>query len=273
MIVKSLDDNKIVKTTVIIAVFSLVAKTLGLVRDAVFSHQFGTGLTVDAYFAAFRIPDFIYNLLILGTFSVAFIPVFSEYLQKGKLQSNRLASSIINVTLIMMLALTGLAFIFVDPLVRAIAPGFDAEAFELTKLFTRIFLLSPFFLTLSSIVSSMLNTYKRFVLVAIAPVVYNLSIIAGALWLYPHFGPKGLAYGVVLGAFLHFAIQVPQVFRAWFVYSFKIVSSDEGFRKFWKLYWPRIFSMGTEQVTAVIVTVFGSFLGCGALAAFYYANN
>ncbi len=273
MIVKSLDNNKIMKTTVIIAVFSLVAKILGLVRDAVFSHQFGTTLTVDAYFAAFRIPDFIYNLLILGTFSVAFIPVFSEYLHKGKEQANRLASSIINVTLLMMLALTGLAFIFVDPLVRTIAPGFEGEAFALTKLFTRIFLLSPFFLTLSSIVSSMLNTYKRFALVAIAPVVYNLSIIGGALWLYPHYGPKGLAYGVVVGAFLHFAIQVPQVFRAGFSYSFRIVSSDEGFRKFWKLYWPRIFSMGTEQVTAVIATVFGSFLGGGALAAFYYSNN
>ena len=273
MIVKSLEDNKIARITVIIAVSSLVAKILGVVRDAVFSHQFGTGPMIDAYFAAFRIPDFIYNLLILGTFSVAFIPVFSEYLQKGKEESNRLASSIINVTLLMMLALTGVALIFVTPLVHAIAPGFTGESFELTKIFTRIFLLSPFFLTLSSIVSSMLNTYKRFALVAVAPVVYNLSIIAGALWLYPHFGPKGLALGVVLGAFLHFAIQVPQVFRAGFAYSFKIVSSDYGFRKFWKLYWPRIFSMGTEQVTAIIVTVFGSFLCGGALAAFYYSNN
>src|SRR3989344_9156985 len=113
MTLKHLHENKIAQATVIIAVFSLLAKILGLVRDAVFSHQFGTSRLMDAYFAAFRIPDFIYNLLILCTFSVAFIPVFSEYLQKGKLQSNRLASSIINVTLIMMLALTGLAFIFV----------------------------------------------------------------------------------------------------------------------------------------------------------------
>jgi putative peptidoglycan lipid II flippase len=270
---KTFRENKIGTTTVIIAVFSLLAKVLGLARDAVFSHQFGAGVMIDAYFAAFRIPDFIYNLLILGTFSVAFIPVFSEYLMKDEDEASTLASSIINVTLVMMLVLTALAFIFIDPLTRAIAPGFHGQAYDLTKLFTRIFLLSPLFLTMSSIVSSMLNTYKRFALVAVAPVVYNLSIIAGALWFYPHMGPAGLALGVVLGAFLHFVIQVPQVFALGFKYSMKIVSRDAGFRKFWKLYWPRIFSMGTEQVTSLIVSVFGSFLGTGALAAFYYANN
>src|SRR6185436_9147182 len=95
-------NNNIGKATATIAVFSLVAKILGLVRDAVFSHQFGAGGLIDAYFAAFRIPDFIYNLLILGTFSVAFIPVFSEYLMKDKDKANKLASSIINTTLLMM---------------------------------------------------------------------------------------------------------------------------------------------------------------------------
>lgn len=264
--------NKIGQATVIIAVFSLLAKILGLVRDAVFSHQFGTGVLMDAYFAAFRVPDFIYNLLILGTFSVAFIPIFSEYLLKDREQANQLASSIINVTILMMAGLTGLAFVLINPLTHAVAPGFSGEAYALTKLFTKIFLLSPLLLTLSSIISSILNTQKRFALVALAPVFYNLSIIAGAVWLFPRFGPSGLAWGVVAGAFLHFAIQVPQIFRLGFRYSPRIANTA-GFRKFWKLYWPRIFSMGTGQVTALIVSIFGSFLGAGALAAFYYANN
>jgi len=273
MQVKHLKDNKIASAAVIIAVFSLVAKILGLARDAVFSHQFGAGNIIDSYFAAFRIPDFIYNLLILGTFSVAFIPVFSEYLLKDKDKGNKLASSIINVTLIMMLALTILAYIFINPLVKAIAPGFTGDKYEVTKLFTKIFLLSPLFLTLSSIFSSMLNTYRRFALVSMAPVVYNLSIILGALYLYPKMGPAGLAWGVAIGAFLHFAIQIPQVLRLGFRYSYHIDWKDSGFRKFWKLYWPRIFSMGTGQITSLIVSIFGSFLGTGALAAFYYANN
>src|ERR1700682_806365 len=127
MNITSLKENKVARATIIIAVFSLLAKVLGLVRDAVFSHQFGAGGTIDAYFAAFRIPDFIYNLLVLGTFSVAFIPVFSEYLLKDKDDADRLASSIINVTLLMMLVLTALAFIFINPLVHAIAPGFTGQ--------------------------------------------------------------------------------------------------------------------------------------------------
>src|SRR6185436_7488116 len=117
-------NNNIGKATATIAVFSLVAKILGLVRDAVFSHQFGAGGLIDAYFAAFRIPDFVFNLLILGTFSVAFIPIFSEYLLKDEERANELANSIINVTLILIFSLSVLALIFIDPLVSAIAPGF-----------------------------------------------------------------------------------------------------------------------------------------------------
>src|SRR3989338_4547541 len=117
MIVKSLEDNKIARITVIIAVSSLVAKILGVVRDAVFSHQFGTGPMIDAYFAAFRIPDFIFNLLILGTFSVAFIPIFSKYLQKDEQQAQKLASSILNVTILGILIMSVLAFVFINPLI------------------------------------------------------------------------------------------------------------------------------------------------------------
>ncbi|MGE5392596.1 MAG: murein biosynthesis integral membrane protein MurJ [Candidatus Saccharibacteria bacterium] len=267
------DHNYIGRATVIIAVFSLLAKILGLARDAVFSYKFGTSPVIDAYFAAFRVPDFVFNLLVLGTFSVAFIPIFSEYLLKDRKAADRLASSIINVTLFMMLVLIATAFIFITPLTRAIAPGFTGQAFDLTRNFTKIFLLSPLFLTLSSIVSSMLNTHKRFAIVSLSPVIYNLSIILGVLLLYPQLGPTGLAWGVVLGSFLHFAIQLPQLFRIGFDYTWRIDFKNSGFIKFWKLYWPRIFSMGTNQVTLLVATFFGSYLSAGSLSAFYYANN
>lgn len=261
------------KATVIIAVFSLLAKALGLVRDIVFSHEFGRSMVIDAYFAAFRIPDFIFNLLILGTFSVAFIPIFSEQLMKDKQSSSKIASSIINYTLSGILLLCLLGLIFINPLVKMIAPGFTGEVFNLTRTFTIIFLLSPIFLTLSSIVSSLLNVYKRFALVSLAPVVYNLSIIFGVLVLYPKWGIAGLAFGVVLGAVLHFAVQLPQLFRLGFRYSLSFNRKLAGFTKFWELYWPRIFSMGTGQVTLIVATYFGSFLAAGSLSAFYYANN
>src|SRR4051812_22010138 len=122
------NSNHTGRAAITIAVFSLLAKVLGLARDAFFSHQFGTGILIDSYFAAFRIPDFVFNLLILGTFSVAFIPIFSEYLIKDRKEADKLANSIINLTLLLILGLTGLAFIFINPLVSAIAPGFHGEA-------------------------------------------------------------------------------------------------------------------------------------------------
>jgi len=261
------------KATVMIAVFSLLAKFSGLARDAVFSNRFGTGELIDAYFAAFRIPDFIFNLLFLGTISVAFIPVFSDYLAKDKNSAFKLASGIINATIIATVAITLLALLFVDPLVHAIAPGFSGEIFELTRDFTKVILLSPLLLSLSAIVSSLLHTYKKFTVVAAVPVVYNLSIIFGVLVLYPAIGPVGLAWGVVLGAFLHLIMQLPQVFVLGFKYSLSLSIKDPGFIRFWKLYWPRIFSMGTGNVTLLIATIFGSFLASGSLAVFYYANN
>ncbi len=273
MNLKSLKENNIGRATVIIAVFSLLAKVLGLVREVIFAHQFGIqGDLVGSYFAAFRIPDFIYNLLIVGTFSVAFIPIYSEYLLKDKRESDKLAASILNTTLIGVLVLSVLALIFIDPLVSAIVPGFSPEARDLTKLFTRIFLLSPIFMSLSSIISSMLNAHKKFLTVAISPVLYNLSIIAGVLFLYPTFGPVGIAAGVVVGAFLMFAIQIYPIFKLGFHYEL-LIENSKGYVKFWKLYWPRIFSMGTEPIAALIVTVFGSYIGTKALAGFYYANN
>ncbi len=272
MNLKTFTENKIAQSTAIIAVFSLLAKILGIARDIIFSHEFATSDIMGAYFAAFRIPDFIYNLLILGTFSVAFIPIYSEYFIKDKKEADKLASSIINTTIFLMLCISIVAYIFLDELVSAIVPGFTGEAYELTKLFTKVFLLSPIFMSLSSIVSSMLNTQKSFLPVAIAPVFYNLSIIFGALVLYPIFGPVGIAYGVVLGAIIMFAVQVPKIWQLGFKYQ-TIIQSSTGYIKFWKLYWPRIFSLGTEQVTALIVTIFGSYIGSAALAGFYYANN
>lgn len=270
---ENINSAYVKKATIVIAVFTVVAKILGLVRDAVFSNQFGTGPIIDAYFAAFRLPDFIFNLLILGTFSVAFIPVFSEYLIKDRKRAFDLASSILNFTLIAILVLCLIGLLLINQLVTVIAPGLEGETRELTKMFTEIFLLSPIFLTASSIISSILNSEKRFALVSLAPVIYNLSIIFGVVYLYPKLGPSGLAWGVVLGAMLHLVTQLPELVSIKFKYRLIMDYKDAAFKKFWKLYWPRIFSMGTNQVTLLIATFFGSYLATGALSAFYYANN
>lgn len=269
---QAIKQDSVVRATLIIGVFSLLAKISGLARDAIFAHEFGTSKIMDAYTAAFRIPDFIFNLLILGTVSVAFIPIFSGVLLSDRKHAYHFASSILNITFIVMLFLSVIALIFINPLTRLIVPGFDQEVFEMVKSFSRIFLLAMIFHALSSVVSSILNTYKKFTLMAAAPLLYNLGIIIGIWWLYPIFGTNGIAYGVVLGALLHLIVQLPQMFSLNFKYSLTL-HLDRHFYDFWKLYWPRIFSMGAGQMTILVATYFGSFLGSGSVAAFYYSNN
>jgi len=163
--------------------------------------------------------------------------------------------------------------IFSVPLMKLLAPGFSGETYELTLKFTRILLFSPIFLAGSAITGSVLNSLKKFALVSAVPVVYNLSIIGGVLLLYPKLGPIGLAWGVVGGTLLYFLLPLPQLFRSGFRYFLSLDYRQAGFMKFWQLYWPRIFTMGTGQISLIIATFFGSYLSEGSLSAFYYANN
>ena len=192
---------------IIIALFSLLSRILGLVRDRLLFSTFGAGDVLDTYYAAFRLPDLIFNTLVLGALSTAFIPVFLEYWHKDKEKAWRIANSVLNIMLVILVVLALLAFYFAPEMISWIAPGFDIEKRLITAELTRIMLIGIIFLGLSNIASSILNAFKRFTAFAIAPVMYNIGIILGIIILVPMFGIQGLAWGVVLGAFLHFFVQ------------------------------------------------------------------
>lgn len=261
------------KATILIAVLSLLSKILGAVRQAVFAHTFGAGAQVDIYVAAFRVPDLLFNLLILGTLSVAFIPVFLGYLNKDREEALRIGSTIFNITLLAMAALSLLGALLSSYLVDLIVPGFSAEAKAQTVQLTRIMMLSPLLFSLSSVLTSVLQSYKKFFVAAAAPLFYNLSIIAGVLFFYPRMGLSGLAWGVVLGAFLHFAIQLPQSLRLglrpFWSWDYRI----PGVRKIAKLFVPRIFGIELGQISLLVASVLASFQTAGSLAVFYFAYD
>jgi putative peptidoglycan lipid II flippase len=261
------------KATILIASFSILSKLLGAVRQAVFAHAFGAGVESDIYVAAFRVPDLLFNLLILGTLSVAFIPVFVDYLAKGRKEAFQVASTIFNLTLILMAVVALLGMFFSPLLVKIIVPGFSRDEQAKTALMTQIMLLSPLFFSLSSVLTSVLQSFKRFVLAAIAPLFYNFSVIIGIVYLYPRFGLKGVAWGVVLGAFLHFAIQFPATFRLGLRPFEYLRLSDPGVRKIGKLFFPRIFGVELGQIALLVASVIGSFAGAGSLAVFYFAYD
>lgn len=259
------------RATVYIAIFAVLSKILGLLRIFAFSNRFGAGEEIDIYVAAFRVPDLIFNLLILGTLSAAFIPVFLGQLQKNKEEAFRLASTVFNITLLGMSAVSILGFIFAPQLVKIVAPGFTETAQAQTLGLTRILMLSPLFFSISSVLTSILHSFKKFLIVAIAPLVYNIAIISGIFFLYPRFGFSGIVWGAVIGAFLHFLIQLPSVLRLGVPLLKHLDISSIGIKKIAKLFLPRIFGLDLGQISLFIASIIGSFLGAGSIAVYYYA--
>lgn len=261
------------QATLIIASFTLLSRITGFFRDILLASHLGLSADSDIYFTAFRIPDLVYNLLILGTLSVAFIPVFSEYLVKDKAKANEIASSIMNISAIGMTIVCVTIFVFADPLTKLVAPGFGEDQLKQTAMITRIMLLSPIIFTVSNVLSSVLISMKKFLIVNIAPLLYNFGIIFGIVFLFPQYGIRGLAYGVIGGAMLHALIQIPEAIRHGFRWKPKMSYRDSGVKKIGSLFLPRVVGLDNSYVNLIVVTIIGSTLVTGSITAFNYANN
>lgn len=273
-IFNNLENNfHIGKATVIIAVLTLVSRLMGFVRDLFLASQLGASTQTDIYFTAFRLPDLIYNLLILGTLSAAFIPVFTNQYLKNKASAWELTNSILNLGLLIMGGLGILLFIFANPLAKLMAPGFGPEQLTQTILLTRIFLLSPIIFTISSVLSSTLISLKKFIWVNTAPLFYNAGIIIGIVYFWPSWGLQGLAFGVILGAVMHAAIQLPQLIQLGYKWRPTIAWQSQSVRKVLQLFLPRVLGLDISYVNLVIVSIVGSTLTAGAISAFNFANN
>ena len=261
------------RATAIIAALTLVSKLMGFARDLFLASQLGAGIQTDIYFTAFRLPDLIYNLLILGTLSAAFIPVFTNYYLKDKNEAWRIANSLLNLGVLCMGGLCLILFVFAKPLTKLIAPGFGPIELEQTVTLTRIFLLSPIIFTASSVFSSTLISLKKFIWVNTAPLFYNLGIIIGILFFWPVWGLSGLAFGVILGALMHASIQLPQLISLGFRWRPIIAIHSKGVQTVIKLFIPRVMGLDISYVNLIIVSVVGSTLVSGTISAFNFATN
>ena len=267
--------SKVGLGAVLLASSSMGSKFLGVLRDYIFAKVFGAGAELDAYFAAFRVPDFLYMLLIFGAMSAAFIPIYTSLLHKeqGDEQASVFASQVLNGLLLLLILASGLAFLFAPQLVPLLVPGFEGEMLDLTVDLTRIMLLSPIFLGLSSVFQGVENSHKKFLGIALAPIVYNLSIIAAAWFFGASHGVSALAWGVVAGAVLHFLVQVPGALRTNFRYSFDFSFRSKAFGEFVRLTIPRLFGISATQIGLFVNTVIASLLAVGSLSVFNYAFN
>jgi putative peptidoglycan lipid II flippase len=250
----------------------LVSRILGWVRVLVIGNTFAAGPELDSFFAAFRLPDLVFQLVAAGALSSAVIPVLSSlFASDESARAWRVVSTIANLMLVALLVLGLVVLVAAPVIIPAITPGFEEADWSRTVDLTRLMILSPIFLALGSLVTSVLNARGRFAASAIAPIVYNLAIIGAAVLLAPTLGVTGLAIGVVAGSIAHLVIQLPPLRALGFRYERQIDLADPDSRQALKLMAPRALGLGAGQITFIVVTSIASTLGDGAISAFNVA--
>lgn len=267
-------QSTIISAATIMMVLVLASRVLGLIRNRFLTHFFPLE-DLDSYTAAFIAPDFVADLLIIGILSVAFIPIFTTYLNKhDEKEGWKVASSILNISLIFYILVAVLIFIFARQIIeRFVAPGFDESTLNQTINLTRIILFGQVLLIIGSFFTSVLQSFHRFVIPAIAPVLYNLGIIFGILWLRPYLGLMGVAWGVVIGALLHLSIQFFLVRRFGFKYDFEFRFRDPGVKKILRLSLPRAAGIAFSKSEWWVSVFLASFLIKGSTATLRFAAD
>ena len=249
----------------------LASRLLGWLRIVVFGATFGAGPDLDAFFAAFRLPDLMFQLVAAGAMSAALVPIVSGLHAQGEDERAwRVASTVLTLILATLLVLAVVVAVAAPVLIPAIV-SFDAAGTERTIELTRIMLLSPILLAAAAVATSLLNAQGRFAASAVAPLVYNLAIIGAAIFLAPVLGVPGLALGVVIGALGHLLIQLRPLRATGFRYRPQVDLSDPDARQALVLMAPRALGLGASQVTFLVATSLASGLATGSVSAFTFA--
>lgn len=261
------------KTAIILAISSIVSSLFGLWRDRLLAGGFGAGESLDIYYTAFKIPDFIY-IISLSIISVnALIPFFIEKNAVSKERARVFLNETMTFFLLSVFVLIAVAYFLIPYLSGLVAPGFSEESKKEFVYLSRILLLSPFFLGLSNLVSSVIQSHNRFVIYALSPIFYNLGIIFGIFFLLPVFGLQGIVLGVVIGAMAHFAIQIPAMARLGFIpFPSRTINIKESL-KIARLSLPRSLGLGLNQIILIFITATASLLSAGGIAVFNLSFN
>ncbi|MEW5958502.1 MAG: murein biosynthesis integral membrane protein MurJ [Chloroflexota bacterium] len=264
----------LIRSTGILMAAFLLNKVLAIGRQVVIARAFGTGPDYDAFVAAFRLPDILFMLISGGALATAFIPVLSERLTLHPPDDPdgwQLTSLVLNTMFIVTAGVSGLAALAARPLVAwLIAPGFSPDIQTLTANLMRLALLSTIIFSVSGLVGGVLHSHQHFVLPAIAPIIYNLGLMAGALLLAPSLGVYGLMFGAIAGAAGHLLIQAPGLVRYRMRYWPALAWTDPGLRQVVALMGPRILTVGVIQVNFIVMFNLASRLGQGSVSALDY---
>lgn len=253
----------VMKAASILMIMNFIASMLGYARQIIIAHYFGANGITDAYYAAFKIPDLIYNVLVGGGLSSAFIPVFSSYLADNDDDNGfRMASTILNIVAIVAGIASVIGIIFAPQIIPFVVDPTKGVDVVLTIKLTRIMLFQSFFMCLTGICMGILQSYKNFAPPSIGSVIYNVvMIVFGLILMKAGLGISSFSISVVLGAIAHFAIQVIFIKKKEFIY-YKIIDLEHaGVSKFFRLFWPMLLGISVGQVNLLVNNYFGSRVG------------
>ena len=272
------ETKKVIKYAGSVSAGTTVSRVFGYIRDMLVAYLFGAGMFADAFYAAFRIPNLVRRMLGEGSFSAAFIPVFSQYLHtKTKSETQKLINVVFTLLTVLLLVITILGVFFAPLLVKIIAYGFtsDPEKLQLTVDLTRLMFPFLLFICLAAMLLSLLNTLNSFFIPAIAPANLSFAEIIYILALAPLLSPqnqiKGLAISVIFGGLGHFVMQYPTLKKLGWTLAFNFNFNHPGIKKIIFLMIPSIIGISVDQINTFVDTICASFLGDGSITALYYS--
>jgi putative peptidoglycan lipid II flippase len=256
--------------------FAFLSQLLGLVRDRTLAHIVGAGPMLDIYYAAFRIPDFLY----LSIASLASVTVLMPFLMdkinndtKNTEKARAFMNNIFSAYILFMIVASSLIAIFMPYIVHYIVPGFSESQISLLITTSRIMLLSPILIGLSNLIGTITQLFRNFLIFSLSPVFYNIGILLGVIFLYPKFGVYGLSIGVIVGALMHFLIQVPVVIKHNFFPKFTFKIKWREIFKVVKLSTPRTLTLSCNSLAFIFLIAMASTLKAGSISLFTFAYN
>ncbi|GFR36236.1 murein biosynthesis integral membrane protein MurJ [Thermobrachium celere] len=268
--------NNIKKATFLLMLINLMSRIVGFIREMIIAKVFGRNSVTDAFFAAFTIPDVMYDLLVAGALSSGFMPIFNQHIAKNDEEGAwEAANTFITVALLFILVFNIIYFAFAKFLIPLVAIGNvkDSNIFNLTVKLTRLMTIAVSFTVCAGLTMGILNSYKIFVTPALGPVLYNVGIILGAVLFSGKFGIYGLAMGVILGATMNFGVQVPNFIRVGKRFRFQLNIKNESYKKMIKLMGPALFGLAIFRLNLVINQNIASILDTGSITALRYAQR
>ena len=270
--------GSLLKSTLSVSFMTLISRVLGLTRDIVIARLYSAGVEADAFFVAFKIPNFMRRLFAEGAFSLAFVPVLTEYKNRKQFEDVKQLINQVSGTLgLILLVITLIGVIAAPALVSVFAAGFldQPEKFALTSDLLRLTFPYIFLISMTAMAGGILNTWKQFAVPAFTPVLLNLSLIGCALWLTPlmEIPVHALGWGVLLAGSVQLLFQLPFLYRLGLVPKPRWGWRENGVQKIIKLMIPALFGSSVAQINLLFDTFIASFLVTGSVAWLYYADR